>query len=184
MTDSPAARIGIVLGGASCTGKSVLLARLQESQAELRCHEMDRCQYWDEAQRRRQLPEAEVWLTQEIASEALRSDVLASPPKVRIAKIALLRLVVAQAPFVTTSGPLPGRQDPFYELIGAELGWRIAHVLVDPSPLTHTLRILKRFRLRRLREFRRTQEQKAADVWDARVSDVAGLRKCITEMCA
>ena len=173
---------GVILTGASCTGKSFLIEHVEPDYPHLNVYDMDLELYARPHEVRARLPEYTSWLTETIDSVELRDDVRASEALVQVPKIALLKLIARKRPFLTTCGGLPPPDDAFYTRTRQATRFRLYHVLLDPSRLTHYVRILKRLRVFRALELRRKQRDKMQHDWDATVRTINDLKRFLDDV--
>ncbi len=166
---------GIVLAGASCTGKSRMLDEISESDLKVTTLEMERLRI---KKAQAGLPNELAWLNATLPAPEFRAWVDKGALHSQGARVGLLRLVVDGKPFICTCGGLSGPDDPFYGLLMKELGVRIFHVLVDPPLLIHLLWILKRGRIHRSMEFLSKQRRNSELEWDASIRTADQLREC------
>lgn len=171
---------GIILGGASCTGKSHVLAETHGFDPALAAFEMDELGYSKPHIETHLLEDLE-WLRTELQLHEIQADVEASSPKVQICKISLLKLVVGGQRFITTCGYLPRPDAHFYDLIETALGAELFHVLVNPSIATHVYWICRRGRFFHIAKFCRVQRQNTQVPWDATIRTATDLGEWMKE---
>lgn len=165
---------GVIVGGASCVGKSHLVAELAAAHPDVATLEIEPF-YTSRDRVRASLPGDLEWLHANVPVPELRARIAAEPERIQVCQVTFLRHALAGRPFVTTSGSLPNPGNPLYPLLERELGIRLRHALIDPPLATHLWRIAKRRRLHRVREFREKQRRKTRCEWDAVVASADGL---------
>lgn len=172
---------GIILFGASCTGKSYLMAEMQTLDPALVTFEMDTVYYTKADFVAANLPGDLEWLSTTLQQPEINAAVEASSSRQQICMISLLKLVVGDKRFVTTCGELPRPGARFYDLLRTELGVDLSSVLVKPSITKHLYRICRRGRLRRIVRFYRVQRQNTAVEWDLTITSAADLMEWIKD---
>ena len=90
---------GVIVGGASCTGKSSIVAGFKKFGLDVRTLEIERF-YTDPRIAAASLPNDLEWLHANIAVAAVHAEIEAVPPPSQVCRIAFLRLAMAGGPTI------------------------------------------------------------------------------------